>query len=332
MKKILNNVIALIVITSSLFLLSCGKDTNEEDSEHIPLVLNKGAVLFDTNTEKGMKNLIDGSYQNVDDKREIVQYHKSGTILLAKDGKGVVEFKGKEIVLSDTRIIKENISPSGDYLTYFIEDENNALVFKLLNLKTQEYEDIKIPGVISGDLIDWYDNDTVVFYGVSEERRSGVFTYNFKTKVLNELYGTSGSYITYLENTNNGIIIKEETLEGEDYVKLVDKSGQASIIASNIGKIVDAEITPNGIFLLANEINHDKLSIFEHKDNEFQNIIFNFPSYVNFEKGISSSSEGDLLFIGSNTKKDEEVIYAYSDGSISSIEFKSSSYRFIKMK
>lgn len=332
MKKILNNVIVLILITSSLLLLSCGKDTNEEDSEYIPLVLNTGAVLFDNGTEKGIKNLIDGSYQNIDEKRDIVQYNKNGTVLFVKDGKGVVEFKGKEIILNDDRIIKESISPAGDYLTYFIENENNALVFKLLNLKTQVYEDLNIPGVISGDLVDWYDDETIVFYGVSEERRSGVFTYNLKTKVLSEVYESSGSYITYLESSNKEIIIKEETLDAEEYVKLIDKNGKASTLASNIRKIIDVEVTSKGIFLLGNQINDDRVSIFEHKGDEFQNIIFDFPSYVNFEKGISSTLEGELLFIGSNTKNDEEVIYGYLDGSISSIELKNSKYRFIKMK
>lgn len=260
MKRIFNRVIAVIIISSSVLMLSCGKDISDNIKEHTALGLNKGALLYHNNIENGIKNLISGSYQNIDDKREIIQYSSNDTVLFVRDGKGVVEHKGREIVLDDTRIIKENISPKGNYLMYFIENESNALVLKLLNLETKEYEELNIPGTISGDLVDWYDNDTIIFYGVNN-RKSGIFTYNLKTKVEKELYEVSGSYLTYLESTSQGIFFKEVVLTGEQHVKVIDKNGETSILSSNVGEIIDIEVTGKGIYILGSKIDEDRKSV-----------------------------------------------------------------------
>lgn len=326
--SVVKKVQLLILVSACILFFGCTKQNEKIVNNYIPLSLEKGAVIYNNTAGDVVHNFINDGYVVIDEKREIVEYNKSGTILYSESGKAFIDYKGNIIQIDEKQIFKENISPSGKYLMYITEETNYQL--KILNLETQEYEVLELSSIISGDLVDWYNENAIVFYGVSDEKENGIFTYNLNTKVQEQIYSIKEGYVSYLESISSGIIIKEDNFSNDSTVKLIKRDGSVDDLSNNVVEVLDIEETNKGIFLLGRK-KDDNMSIYEYRD-DFKKILFNFPSYINIERMLSSTNEGDLLFIGSNSNPQEEAVYKYSESSISTITDNRGKYEFIKVR
>ena len=328
MKVLLKKFKAVLVIVMCTAFVSCN-GIGEENENYIPITLSKGAVVFNNSSGRIIYNLVDGIYKSIDERRNIIEYNKQDTILFERDNKGVIQYKGKEIILDEDRIIKENISALGNYIMYFVD--NGALELKIFNLETEKYENLEINGFISGDLVDWYNETSIVFYGVDEKKNNGIFTYDIENKTQKQIYNIEEGYISYLENIKGKILIKEENFNSDVVVKIIKDDGKVEIISKNIEEIIDVEETSKGLFLLGKRLD-DNISLYEYKGGDFQRVVYNFPSYINIESRLSSTEEGDVLFVGSNSNPKEHSIYKYSEGTISTMSANKGQYNFIKIR
>lgn len=327
MKKTIKLITKLLIISISCFLVACGENTDSEDSKSPPLNLNKGATIYSNSTGVFINNLEDGIYKVIDEKREIIEYNKNNTLVYEKDGRGVVEYKGKEIILQEINIINQNISPDGKYLMYFTNNE--SLQLKILNLETEKYEDPKIDALISGELAAWYQDSSIVFYGIDSSKNNGIFSYDINSKTQKLIYKLEEGYIDYIEAFNGEVIVSEKNFNNEAFIKKI-KGDEVITLSSQIEHLMDVEVTNKGIYILG-QMKNDNISIYEYKDDDFQRVVFNFPTYISIENKLSSTEKGEILFIGSNSSPKELSVYKYLDGSISTISLSKGKYKFIKI-
>lgn len=324
-KKLKVGLLALLCFS----FVSCNNNIeNKIDEEHVALELDRGAVILNNTSNSSIYNLVDGIYKIVEDKRNIVEYNTNDTILYTEENKAIVEYKGKKIEINETTIINEKISPDGRYLLYFTGE--NALILKILDLEKEDYLEVKLEGSISGALVDWYGSEKIVFYGVNNNKENGLFVYNILNHSVDEIYKIQEGFVTYIKSFNSEVYICEKNFNDDIYLKRIDKDLNVTLLSETMTDIYDIQVTEKGIYILGRKIN-DNISIYEHKGEDFERSIYNFPSYINVDSNLSVTEEGEILFIGSNSSPKELSVYKYSDGSISTMSGTKGKYSFIKI-
>ncbi|MFY9276918.1 MAG: hypothetical protein WAO68_08355, partial [Clostridium sp.] len=124
------------------------------------------------------------------------------------------------------------------------------------------------------------------------------------------------------------IIFFMESYSGEKSLKSLDNNGNIEVISDNVAEIYDIEMVDDSIYLLG-RMTDNVYSLYDlSKDKR---LIFDFPSKVMFEKGLSHTDKGEILFIGNNDGSTSEKIYACSDNSIYVINSDSGDYTFIEI-
>ena len=64
-----------------------------------------------------------------------------------------------------------------------------------MDLSTSKSIDVNSNVVISGQLVDWLNKDTIIYYGIDKEKNNGIFTYNIKEKKETLIYKLDIGYL-----------------------------------------------------------------------------------------------------------------------------------------
>lgn len=314
------------LISSWLFISGC-KDTLEAPSEEITLI--EGAVAREEDGNHTNYNLTEGKYNKLEVEKAIVVYDTvSGNYVYEKDGKVFVKYKDRDIEVLDKNIINPKLSQDGEYFSYFKRVEYMELV--VIRLKDNEKIKINSTVSISGDLMDW-SNGNIVYYGVNENKINGIFSYNIESKKEELIYALESGYLEFLEYSKEGIVFLQETVYGKKTLKSVNKDKEVKIIIEDIVELEDIEITEKGIFVLG-KMKDENYSIYEVKDGKFNRLIYDFPNLIHLEKGLSSDSSGNILFVGSTDSFEKENIYIYEDGYVKSMTNDNAKYYFVDIQ
>ena len=314
------------LISSWLFISGC-KDTLEAPSEEITLI--EGAVAREEDGNHTNYNLTEGKYNKLEVEKAIAVYDTvSGNYVYEKDGKVFVKYKDRDIEVLDKNIINPKLSQDGEYFSYFKRVEYMELVV----IRLKDNEKIKINSIvsISGDLMDW-SNGNIVYYGVNENKINGIFSYNIESKKEELIYALESGYLEFLEYSKEGIVFLQETVYGKKTLKSVNKDKEVKIIIEDIVELEDIEITEKGIFVLG-KMKDENYSIYEVKDGNFNRLIYDFPNLIHLEKGLSSDSNGNILFVGSTDSFEKENIYIYEDGYVKSMTNDNAKYYFVDIQ
>ncbi len=77
---------------------------------------------------------------------------------------------------------------------------------------------------------------------------------------------------------------------------------------------------------------NDKESLYRINENKVQRLVFDFPSMVEADKGLSVDENGEILFIGKDDSSKNKAVYSCSeDKTISLVSDKASDYNFIRI-
>lgn len=330
MKKIKYPILAIVVyICVGFMLVGCEKETTNEVTEEKTTLLNKGAYVNEQSGEYKIYNTKDDkSFEEVDTDEVIIAYNKESlTYLYAKDKDLYIKYNGKVTKIDEEKIYHQKISPKGNYLFYFIN--NNYLTPIIMNLKNDKIYSLQNKAIISGEFIDWISENKLAYYGVDNENKvAGIFTYDLVSLEEELLYKIDLGYIQYLKSMGNGVFFLQETYGDGAKLKSINSSGEVTEICEGIEEISDIEVTEQGIFILGKAKNNT-YSLYKIEDGETRRLIYDFPSIINIQKGITSTVNGDILFVGGKDNIKEQYIYKYSEGNISIITKESGDYNFI---
>lgn len=328
------SMIAFIVLPLCLFGCSTASDKADAASNVAEeIILNSGAILKSEEGSYNLYNYEDGKYSkmNVDD--VVLAYDKESSIYICTEN-GVNYFvrDGKKNEIKDKDISGLKLSKEGEYISYFIQD--NGLKLRIYN--TAHNEEIKIDSnvTISGTLYDWYDKDTLVYYGVSDDGVNGLFTYNIKDNKEELLYKINEGFLAYLKGTQDDVLFIQITLENKRALMVINKNTKnVERLSLDMDEIKDIVKSDDKYYAVGKGRDNAE-SLYEIKSESVKRLVYDFPATVNVEKGLSLDDNGDVLFIGSKDGgTSEEQIYKYSsDGTVSLIQNTGTDYAFVIYK
>lgn len=322
----------LIILSLSLTFISCNSKSNIENSNLNlqPINLEKGSVLLESNGKYKVFDLQEDKYHGISNDRVIINFNKeSGTYVFVKDGKHYIYYKGKEIPIKDSNYNFIKISYDGRYVSYMSYD--NGYNLKVISLEDDKEINIKSKVAISGNLYDFIKNDKLVYYGISEDKINGVFTYDLKENKEELLYNLkSGGYVDFLKGDLNSVFVFQQKANNEKILLEINAENKnINNISNSFKSINDLEKQDNSYYILG-EAFDDTKSLYKLKDKNIKKLVFSFPSSINMKKGIQISNSG-ILFIGSNSSEGKEEVFSYKDNSVSLISNKEGNYNFINI-
>lgn len=323
----------LVFIVFPLFILGCSAEKEKAPNVTEDIKLNSGAVLKSEEGTYKLYNYKDGKYEEMKGNNIVLSYDKnSSSYIGVEEGKHYVVHNGHRFEINDSGYSELKLSKDAEYMSYFIE--NDGLKLKIFDTNENKEIEMNSNVSISGTLYDWYDVNTLVYYGVSNDGINGLFTYNIKENKEELLYKIKEGYLAFLKGTIDNVVFLQLTLENNKELMMIDKKTKdVKILTDNIEELSDIIINQDKIYFtgkVSNNIN----SLYELKDNKAKRLVFDFPAIVKTEKGLTIDDNGNVLFIGRNDENSkEEQVYTYTlDGSISAVSKNSTDYVFLEYR
>lgn len=321
-------VLGLIIFP--LFMLGCTSPQAKAPNVAEEIKLNSGAMLKFEEGNYKLYNYNNGKYEQINSNYSISSYDKkSSTYVYGEDEKHYIVHDKQKFEIKDSNYSSLKISKGGEYISYFIDD--NGLKLKVFNTNGNKPIQIKSNVSISGVLYDWYDSDTLIYYGISDDGINGLFTYNIKEDKEELLYNIKEGYLAFLKGTEGNVVFLQITLENKKQLLMIDKTSKdIKILTDNIAELSDV-IMNNGNLYFIGRITNNINSLYELKNNTVKRLVYDFPTIVKIDKGLRVDENGNIMFIGSNGGDgSQEQIYTYTqDGSISAITKSSTDYVFL---
>lgn len=319
------------VLVSLILLLTniiYGCKSKTKDIKEIEI--NNGAIAIENNGTYKVYNLNDGIYENIETDYIITFYDsKSKNYIYNENGEFKIDYLGKEKVIDESNtVFSPKLSPGGNYLSYFVKDM--YLNLKVKDLKKDKFIDINSNVSISGELIEWYNSETLVYYGIDDEKNNGIFIYNIHDNEEKLIYKLESGYVEYLEVLNNEVVFLQQKEGKQKILKFINEKGDISESIENIDVISDVEYTEDGIFIIG-KMKDNNYSLYKYSDGKIKRLVYDFPKIINLEKGLSKDSNGNILFIGGDEPKMDRV-YICKDGAISELMNNEGGYYFINYK
>ena len=316
-----------------LFILGCSPEKEETPNVAEDIKLNSGAVLKNEEGAYKLYNYKDGKYEKMKSNNIVLTYDKnSSSYIGVEDGKHYVVHNGHKFEITDLGYSELKLSKDAEYMSYFIE--NDGLKLKIFNTNENKEIEMNSNVSISGTLYDWYDVNTLVYYGVSNDGINGLFTYNIKENKEELLYKIKEGYLAFLKGTVDNVVFLQLTLENNKELMMIDKKTKdVKVLTDNIEELSDIIISQDKIYFTG-KVSNNVNSLYELKDNKAKRLVFDFPAIVKIEKGLTTDENGNVLFIGRNDgNSKEEQVYTYTlDGSISAVSKNSTEYVFLEYR
>lgn len=313
-KRKCKRVIILIqLMIIAIFFLGCKKESVEEISK---IRLNKGAFVDESTSYETFNFNSENTYEEIDTKGKVITNFnkKSNTYTFYKDNSFYVNYNSKDIKIEHSKIASLKISQEGNYVFYFINDE--YLEAAVMDLENEKEILLDNKAIISGQFIDWITDTKLAYYGANtEEKATGIFIYDIKTKNEENLYKISNGYVKFLKHIDYGLALVEEHYGKDTVLNIVSVNGDITEISREVIDINDIESINNKLYLLG-KIKNNNYSIYELDNGVIKRLLFDFPNVLYAEKGLSVNEAGEILFVGSSSNEKSEHVYKYSDGSV----------------
>lgn len=112
---------------------------------------------------------------------------------------------------------------------------------------------------------------------------------------------------------------------------ILNKSNnEVVLLTDEIELLQDVIIKSDEIYFVGKAYN-DKESLYRINEDKVQRLVFDFPSIVEVDKGLSIDKNGKILFIGKDDSSKKKAVYSCSeDKTISLVSDKASDYDFIR--
>lgn len=316
-----------IFISLILLLINTLYGCKNKTEDIKKIVINRGAIAIENYGDYKIYNLNSDKYERVETDYIITSYDsESNNFIFSKDGEFKINYRGQEKIIDGSNsILSPKLSQGGEYVSYFVRD--GYLNLKVKDLKVDKYINIDSKVAISGELIDWYNKDTLVYYGIDDDRNNGIFIYSISENKEKLIYKLDSGYVEYLKVLDNGVVFLQEKEGKLKSLKFINENGELSEAIENIVDISDVEYTTEGIFIIG-KLENNNYSLYEYSEGKIKRLVYDFPKIVNLKKGLSKDENGNILFIGGDDPNIEKV-YICKDGAISTVSEEEGKYYFI---
>lgn len=322
-----------LLILVSVFMIgilggcSFGQENEGVTIEKERINLNNGSIVEDNYGMFSFYNLKYEKYELLEIEDTITEFNKkSGNYIFSKNNVYMSNYYEEKNIIDNLNVTTPKLSINGEYVSYFVNEGYFEL--KIKNLKNNENIEFLSEVSISGQLVDWISDNTLIYYGIDSERNNGLFTFNVETLEENFLYDLKIGYIEYLKVLDKEIAFIQENGNKDKALKLISLNGEIHEILDGVSEVKDVEKTEDGIYILG-KISGNNYSLYKYSDNKFKRLIFDFPKLVNLDKGLSKDDNGNILFMGSDSDYNQNNIYISIDENISLLNSKGSNYYFI---
>ncbi|WP_252249280.1 hypothetical protein [Clostridium sp. VAP23] len=320
----------LVFIVLPLLMLGCSSKNDEHVSVAEELQINQGAIL---KYEEDKYNLYDykkNDYKLYEPNKSVVAYDESSSnYIYSEDKKYYIVHNGEKSEVKDKEFTDIKISPNGKYISYFIEDEG----LHLKVFETDRNKEVKINSKVSvsGVLYDWYDENSILYYGVSNDGVNGIFTYDLDNNKENLIYEIDEGFLGFIKCSKENIIFLQIDFDNNKQLMILNKSNnEVVLLTDEIELLQDVIIKSDEIYFVGKAYN-DKESLYRINEDKVQRLVFDFPSIVEVDKGLSIDKNGKILFIGKDDSSKKKAVYSCSeDKTISLVSDKASDYDFIR--
>lgn len=331
MKHIKRNkkvVIVIVVVALMVSLVGCNKETDRK-IEVENLKLSMGAILVDVGEEYKNFDLLDSGYKTLDKSEAIVLYNnESGNYIYNKDRKLYAKAFNKDFEIKDNNIVSALMSKGGEYLSYFTNDSYYEL--KVIDLKNQKQITLNSDVVISGTVLCWVDNNKIAYYGINSEGVNGIYLYDLQTNKEKLIHKIEVGYVELMKSYSDGVIFIEQNIDNNKIIKTINKDYKIQNISEEFINIKDIIITKKGSYVLG-KLKDDSFSIYQVDDNKIKRLVYDFPMYINVEKGLSQDNNGNPLFLGKETPGGDNAIYTISDDYVKKIHTTKNEMNFVEI-
>lgn len=326
---------SLAFIVLPLLMFGCSSEKTKVNPPNVAeeIKLNSGAVLKSEEGIYKVYNYENGKYEKSKTNNVILAYDKnSSNYISIEDSKPYIVNGGRKFEIKDKGYSDLKLSKDGKYISYFID--NNGLKLKIFDSNENKEIEMKSDVSISGTLYDWYDVNTLVYYGVSNDGVNGLFTYDIKENKEELLYKIKEGYLAFIKGTVDNVVFLQLTLENKKELIMIDKKTKdVKLLTDNIEELSDIIIDKEKIYFTG-KIFGNTDSLYELINNKAKRLVYDFPAQVKIKKGLTIDENGNILFVGSNNvSSDKEQVYTYAqDGSISAISKESVDFVFLNYK
>lgn len=325
-------VCVFIFIVLPLLVLGCSEEEKVNPDNLAEVIkLEKGAVLKSEDGEYNLYNYRDYNYNKMNINSTILAYDKSSSSYICEeDGEHYIVYDNKKYKIKDKRYEGLKLSPHGKYISYFVDDDGLKLKIFKNDSKNSEIK-INSEVLISGTLYDWYDDNTIVYYGVKNDKTNGLFIYDIIKDKEELIYTVEEGYLVYLKRSMDSLIFLQMNFKNDKELVVIDKkSNQTNILSRYIEELNDV-IEIDKKFYFTGKIKDDSKSLYKIEDNNIERLVFDFPAAIDAEKGLKADDEENILFVGKNGIYGKyENIYSYNkDGSVSVVSDEGIDYIFI---
>lgn len=323
----------LIFLSFSFILTACTQkkvQNNGLTSDNVKAIkVQYGAVLLEENGKYNNLDFVDGKYENLKTNDIITNYNvESGTYIFLRDNKHYIYHDGKEIEIKDKNYNFMKISKDGSYVSYMTYDDGYKL--KVLSLKNDKEVNIDSDVAISGDFYDFLGNDSIVYYGISNDNVNGVFRFNLNTKKEELLYKLNSGYVEFLKSSDDGVLILQNTGDNKSLLKNIGLDNSVEDISDRFKSIKDIIKVSGGYYVLGTET-ENLPSLYDIDKENSKRLVYSFPKNINVDKGLSFDKNKNILFIGSNDTGNKEEVFSYSNGSVFLVSNREGIYNFINV-
>lgn len=321
--------VIFIVFFIIVLIIGCVDKNNSNEIEEVEKFdVFKGGCISE-NAGYSIVNFDDDT-EIISSENYITNYNlETNNYLFIKDSKFYIQTDNKYIELNEKNILNPQFSKDGQYLLYFTKED--YLTPNIYSTRENKILELTLSSAISGTYACWLNDNTLAYYGFNyEDNKGGIYTYDINTKEETLKYEVSGGYISFIKAIDDGIVFFVENYNDTTELILLKNQGDFQILSENVDKIYDLESLNGSIYLLG-KMKNDVYSLFKITSTEVSRLIFNFPVYIHFEKGISITDDNEILFIGNNDGSSDDNVYCYSNNTISLKDSKLNDYTFIKV-
>lgn len=200
----------------------------------------------------------------------------------------IISKKGKQEILMKDRLDFVCLSKEGTYTLYKTCSEDNTVKYNIIDNMTQKISILPDNILISGDLIKFIDDKTLVLYGSDiENRSSGIFLYDIEAGTYKLVQEIIGKFMSSLEVISDSKVLMIEVNEDGSDVYILDiKTNEMNNISSNFNYVEDAILYENKVFISAFENGDINLYSIDLGSNDFKRLTFNFPKSLGRESKL----------------------------------------------
>ena len=184
---------------------------------------------------------------------------------------------------------------------------------------------------VSGVLYDWYDENSILYYGVSNDGVNGIFTYDLDNNKENLIYEIDEGFLGFIKCSKENIIFLQIDFDNNKQLMILNKSNNEVVLLTDEIELLQDVIIKNDEIYFVGKAYNDKESLYRINEDKVQRLVFDFPSIVEVDKGLSIDKNGKILFIGKDDSSKKKAVYSCSeDKTISLVSDKASDYDFIR--